>query len=341
MARHAIDAAAVESSAAPGGARAGVAVKRLHIDDPYAEPKMYLLASVAGANSVRVVWNGQLSIATVFGFAIDLELVELMFTSLLVQATRAAADLGKTSRQARSASFRRAFVTAYASRIGERLRQARVQAETEATSEYGTALVPMLASRLDAVDDAVNEAFPETTRSRPRAVDAHGWRAADWPPTSLSSARTSRPWRADSSAAPPGCSSARRRLSRRLGSIPDQMCPAESGEPGAGCYGWCGTVGVHGPSTANASASPGQGGVVNPIADERLVARRAELEPRADRDRDRHTRSDVDRLLLPVRGAPHLAGARDEVPDLRDRPVLNRRGRLARRQREVGEPAAR
>ena len=177
MARHAIDAAAVESSATPGGARAGVAVKRLHIDDPYAEPKMYLLASVAQANSVRVVWNGRLSIATVFGFAIDLELVELMFTSLLVQATRAAADLGKTSRQARSASFRRAFVTAYASRIGERLRQARVQAETEATSEYGTALVPILASRRDAVDDAVNEAFPETTRSRPRAVDAHGWRA--------------------------------------------------------------------------------------------------------------------------------------------------------------------
>ena len=35
----------------------------------------------------------------------------------------------------------------------------------------------MLASRHDAVDDAVNEAFPETTRSRPRAVDAHGLRA--------------------------------------------------------------------------------------------------------------------------------------------------------------------
>ena len=51
--------------------------------------------------------------------------------------------------------------------------------------------------------------------------------------------------------------------------------------------------------------------------------------------------SDVDRLFLPVRGAPHLTGARDEVPDLRDRPVLNRRRRLARRQGEVGEPAAR
>ena len=95
MARHAIDAAAVESSATPGGARAGVAVKRLHIDDPYAEPKMYLLASVAHANSVRVVWNGRLSIATMFGFAIDLELVELMFTSLLVQATRPRLTLGR------------------------------------------------------------------------------------------------------------------------------------------------------------------------------------------------------------------------------------------------------
>jgi hypothetical protein len=35
----------------------------------------------------------------------------------------------------------------------------------------------MLASRLDAVDDAMNEAFPETTKLRPRAADAHGWRA--------------------------------------------------------------------------------------------------------------------------------------------------------------------
>ena len=35
---------------------------------------------------------------------------------------------------------------------------------------------------------------------------------------------------------------------------------------GAGGYGWGGTVGVHGPSIANASVSPGQGGVVNPMA---------------------------------------------------------------------------
>ena len=59
-------------------------------------------------------------------------------------------------------------MTAYASRIGERLRHARIQAENAATSEYGTALVPILASRREAVDDAVNEAFPETTKSAPR-----------------------------------------------------------------------------------------------------------------------------------------------------------------------------
>ncbi len=68
-------------------------------------------------------------------------------------------------------------------------------------------------------------------------------------------------------------------------------------------YEWRGTVGVHGPSTANASASPGQGGVVNPTATSgsSLVERNWNLVPTGIVIAT--PGPDVDRLLLPVRGA--------------------------------------
>ena len=59
------------------------------------------------------------------GFAGDVEAVELLFTSLLVQATAAMMRAGsRTGRNGRSRtrSFRQSFLHAYAVRIGQRLR---------------------------------------------------------------------------------------------------------------------------------------------------------------------------------------------------------------------------
>ena len=42
---------------------------------------------VGHINRVRVVWDDSLGMATIVGFDVDLELVEMLFTSLLVQAT--------------------------------------------------------------------------------------------------------------------------------------------------------------------------------------------------------------------------------------------------------------
>jgi hypothetical protein len=44
---------------------------------------------VATANRCRVVWHRNLGLRTVMGFRTDLDAVELLFTSLLVQATTA------------------------------------------------------------------------------------------------------------------------------------------------------------------------------------------------------------------------------------------------------------
>jgi hypothetical protein len=124
--------------------------------------------------------------ASVVGMAVDLQLVEMLFTSLLVQATRALTEAGnappaqpgyRSGRLNRSPSFRRAFLLAYATRVGERLAEAGRRAGAEAGSSHGTELVPVLARRSEAVDSAFDRLFPETREIRAKRVDARGWQA--------------------------------------------------------------------------------------------------------------------------------------------------------------------
>lgn len=86
MARHSIDeallAARTHAGGTPGACRIGV-------DAPYESAKAILLDAVASANRCRAVWNSDLGFTTVVGFEPDLEAVELLFTSLLVQGTAA------------------------------------------------------------------------------------------------------------------------------------------------------------------------------------------------------------------------------------------------------------
>src|SRR5262249_11766348 len=86
MARHSIDEALL---AAREGARDEPAGCRVGIDSPYELAKASLLDVVAGANRCRSVWAKSLGFATVIGFQPDLDAVELLYTSLLVQATSA------------------------------------------------------------------------------------------------------------------------------------------------------------------------------------------------------------------------------------------------------------
>lgn len=177
MSRHAIDAALLADRGAAGGAvDPDVRARRLHLDDPYAEPKAHLLQAVAAANGCRVVLLTDLGIATVVGLPTDLELVELLFTSLLLQATRALAESTRSA-ATRSAVFRRGFLYSYATRVGERLAEARDRAAADAEHTWGTALVPVLARRDAAVAATVQELFPRLRERRGRTVDAAGWHA--------------------------------------------------------------------------------------------------------------------------------------------------------------------
>jgi hypothetical protein len=176
MTRHAVDAALLGAGSAPAD---GVAARRVHVADPYVRAKMQLLAAVADANDVRLVWYQSLGIANLVGGRPDLDSVELLFTSLLLQVAQGLAVAERqTGRRSASRSFRRSFLLGYAHRIGERLQGARRRATEEAAAAHGADLLPVLRSRQEAVEERVGELFPlvRTTRSR-GSVDAGGWYA--------------------------------------------------------------------------------------------------------------------------------------------------------------------
>ncbi|WP_189315801.1 DUF2786 domain-containing protein [Streptomyces brasiliensis] len=186
MAQHSIDAALLAAERGDRQVPGGV---RVAVDSPYEEPKAILLQAVAEANRCRTVWSRHLGFSTVVGFASDVEAVELLYTSLLVQAQSALQAAGARTYgdgASRTRSFRQSFLVAYATRIDQRLGRVTEQA-TEAASDggRGAALLPVLASRAEAVDDRVDELFGElsyqhsSVHARDREGWAHGTAAAD------------------------------------------------------------------------------------------------------------------------------------------------------------------
>lgn len=178
MSQHSIDAALL---AAERGERQVPGGVRVAVDAPYEEPKVALLQAVAEANRCRTVWSRNLGFSTVVGFVSDVGAVELLFTSLLVQAQAALQAAGARKRgdgSSRTRSFRQSFLVAYATRIEERL--GRVAEQTvKAAGKAGrtAALLPVLASRAEAVDDQVDELFGELSYSHGSAYanDREGW----------------------------------------------------------------------------------------------------------------------------------------------------------------------
>jgi Protein of unknown function (DUF2786) len=173
MTRHAIDQAHLD---AQRGDRPRVGGRRVGIDDPYAGARFLLLAAVADANRCRAVWTKYWGFATVFGDESDLDAVELLYTSLLVQATRAMVARPRPRGSGSTRSFRQSFLVAFARRIGVRLHDA-AEAVTAEAAQRSTALVPMFAARREAADAALEEAFPNTRSTRMSANDAEGWHA--------------------------------------------------------------------------------------------------------------------------------------------------------------------
>ncbi|CAN5601494.1 DUF2786 domain-containing protein [soil metagenome] len=177
MTRHSIDAAMMASAAKGMGYAAGIESRRVHIDNPYSDEKATFLSAIASVNGVRAVWGPSCGFSTLVGFPVELRLTDVLFTSLLVQATHASAQATLQQPHLRTAPFRRAFLISFADRITERLEATRDHIAHDAEQTYGSALVPVLTERQAAVDAAYEEAFPNTTVRRGRSLNAAGWYA--------------------------------------------------------------------------------------------------------------------------------------------------------------------
>ena len=172
MAAYAIDQALVEA-AAP--LTATPIVREIEVDAPYAMPRAVLLDRVGRAHRVRTVIGPDAGSGrrrcTLVGFPVDLDIVEVLFTSMLLQASTAM--LNASADLARPKAFRRAFLLGYADVIGARL--ATVQQQTDAVADRGrpgAALV--LADRADKVDALFDREFPNLRRMRMTTTSGGG-----------------------------------------------------------------------------------------------------------------------------------------------------------------------
>ncbi|MGC4804675.1 DUF2786 domain-containing protein [Micromonospora sp. DT233] len=205
MARHSLDealvAATAERSDRPGGVRLGT-------EPPYPGAKALLVQEVAAANRCESIWSDDLGFATVLGFPADLAAVELLYTSLLVQAT-AAMLRGRTERRPKGGSRRtkaydESFLNAFALRIGERLRSATEEAGRDAAREPGAErLLPVLAARTDAVRERLDDLFPGVTSKRLTIADEEGWSSGTSAADRASLAASGRPPKAVRGGRPP------------------------------------------------------------------------------------------------------------------------------------------
>jgi hypothetical protein len=139
---------------------------------PYARDKAGLLAAVAMVMRCRVVHLERRGIARshLFGHAADLERVELLFTSLLVQAAHGLAAAVVPWGE-HPAAFRRSWLVGFTEAIRGRLVESERSAVTEAP---GAELV--LADRTALVEQRRDEVYPRLAKLGPRRLQGSGRR---------------------------------------------------------------------------------------------------------------------------------------------------------------------
>jgi uncharacterized protein DUF2786 len=178
MARHGIDAALL-AAADPGSDEIGPL--RVGMQDPYSAGKARLLGWTAAALGCRWVlhgaWNGKVAAVTVFGHASDRERVELLYTSLLLQATAQLVRVRPPGPGESVAAYRRSWLEGFSAQIHRRL----VEAERRAAGDISrgpagphTGVAVVLADRRRRVDSQFDATFPRLATLRPSVLSGSG-----------------------------------------------------------------------------------------------------------------------------------------------------------------------
>lgn len=158
--------------------------RRIVITGAYAKPLSSLLNQISIAFETKAIriQSGSETVIMVYGWESDLDLVEVLFSSLQIQAMREAKMSHRANRHINGRSWTTSFVVGFAGRVGSRLKAQRVQAVKDTGDSTGTELAIFDRSRAVAV--AFRTAHPRTTRAGGSRVGARtgyysGQRAGD------------------------------------------------------------------------------------------------------------------------------------------------------------------
>jgi hypothetical protein len=159
------------------------------LDRPYAADQAQLLAGVAVALGCRTVRRTrypegvkELSVH-LFGHRSDLQRVEILFTSLLLQAMQALARTPVPGRE-NPAAFRRSWLAGFSESVTRRLARAERIAAEQAEARFtdrGTSTALVLVDRSAAVEAARDATYPHLSPAATRRLSgsggAEGWAA--------------------------------------------------------------------------------------------------------------------------------------------------------------------
>ncbi|WP_112265156.1 DUF2786 domain-containing protein [Lentzea terrae] len=174
MNRHAFERAVLDADEHREQTAASI---RLWLDAPYLDAKSHLVHAITQANRCRSVFYPHFGFVALVGESMDLEITELLVTSLLVQATRAMVAEGSQITRggtSRTRSFRQSFLVSYAKRIGERLEEASARAHDPVEDER---LLPVLAARSQVVEETFEKMFSNLSQRSATVTNGAGWEA--------------------------------------------------------------------------------------------------------------------------------------------------------------------
>lgn len=183
MMTYAIDQAMLDSARTPEEREKIVAVT-MKLYAPYVTAKRVLVHNVAGVFNVQTLYTDTMrysakdsvGYSTLVGFTSDVEKVELLMTSLLIQQTRAIA-VARPPYRANLRTFRTSFAMGFANTVINRVRKAYTEAKKEATSTSGTSTELALFDRKQLVKSEFDSMFPNRTKGRPVNISsAQGYR---------------------------------------------------------------------------------------------------------------------------------------------------------------------
>jgi hypothetical protein len=179
IARYGIDRAML---AAAGTSADEITTIKISLDNPYSRDKAGLLTNIAHPLRCRALlhrWGQTVTAVTVFGFRSDLERVELLFTSLLLQAATQVTRVRPVNafRGESLAAYRRTWLHGFAGAVHLRLQKSEANATQEHTASQpgGQSAELVLRDRNALVKDAYDVQFGNLQTAPPRRLSGSGY----------------------------------------------------------------------------------------------------------------------------------------------------------------------